>query len=173
MLFRSLRRDERDRCRAPNGAGLCIRLRPHGLRRTSPSRRRGWSTERRVQPPAGLSTKRAAPLLLKAGASPSEAPPRLFRPRRPCFRMGDPEGFWLLRSGRLPPPFVTRRVQPLRAVGHNADGRLAGASRRRGYEPRPRAPHPIPLSERLMTTPLGGSDPHRNTWAIIPQLTDA
>ena len=32
------------------------------------------------------------------------------------------------------------------------------ASRGRGYEPRPQAPHPLPLSERLMTTPSEGED---------------
>ena len=34
-----------------------------------------------------------------------------------------------------------RRVQPLKAAGHNAGGRLARASRGWGYESRPRAPH--------------------------------
>jgi hypothetical protein len=32
------------------------------------------------------------------------------------------------------------------------------ASRVRGYEPRPQAPHPIPSSKRLAKTPIGGSD---------------
>ena len=35
-------------------------------------------------------------------------------------------------------------------------GRCPGAARERGYEPRARAPHPVPPSRRLMTTPFGG-----------------
>ncbi len=42
-----------------------------------------------------------------------------------------------------------RRVQPSKAAGHNAGGRLARASRGRGYESRPRAPH-----RRCRVTPI-------------------
>ena len=42
-----------------------------------------------------------------------------------------------------------RRVQPLKAAGRNAGGRLARASRVRGYESRPRAPH-----RRCRVTPI-------------------
>ncbi len=42
-----------------------------------------------------------------------------------------------------------RRVQPLKAAGRNAGGRLARASRVRGYESRPRAPH-----RRCQVTPI-------------------
>ena len=55
-----------------------------------------------------------------------------------------------------------RLVQPFKAVPLSRDGRLPGASRRRGYEPRPQAPHPLPLSERLMTTPSSGWDGNRH-----------
>jgi hypothetical protein len=58
-------------------------------------------------------------------------------------------------------------VQPLKAAGRRAGGRFPEASRERGYEPRPQAPHrrcrvtPVsalsvaPSSERLATTPSG------------------
>jgi hypothetical protein len=42
-----------------------------------------------------------------------------------------------------------RRVQPLKAAGRNAGGRLARASRGWGYESRPRAPH-----RRCRVTPI-------------------
>src|SRR6185312_5563429 len=43
---------------------------------------------------------------------------------------------------RWPPLLHRPHVQPCSwAAGRNAGGRLAGASRERGYEPRPRAPH--------------------------------
>jgi hypothetical protein len=44
-----------------------------------------------------------------------------------------------------------RRVQPLKAVPHSRDGRRPRASRGRGYEPRPQAPHP----PRVMQRPAG------------------
>jgi hypothetical protein len=49
--------------------------------------------------------------------------------------------FGLPLSGQLPPPFVPAHVQPFKAAGLGAGGRVARASRVRGYEPRPRAPH--------------------------------
>jgi hypothetical protein len=47
----------------------------------------------------------------------------------------------------------SRHVQPFRAAGLSAGGRLARASRARGYEPRSRAPHPAPSARRLRKTP--------------------
>jgi hypothetical protein len=44
-----------------------------------------------------------------------------------------------------------RRVQPSKAVPHSRDGRRPRASRGRGYEPRPQAPHP----PRVMQRPAG------------------
>ena len=65
----------------------------------------------------------------------------------PCFRM---------RDGRLVPHLIRpafarlrpHRVQPFKADPLSRAGRLPGASRRRGYEPRPQAPHPAPPSRR-------------------------
>ena len=53
-------------------------------------------------------------------------------------------------SARLQP----HRVQPSKAAGHRAGGRVPATSRVQGYEPRPRAPHPAPSSARLRKTPL-------------------
>jgi hypothetical protein len=69
-------------------------------------------------------------------------------------------------SGRATEDFSSRafarfrplRVQPFKADPRRGAGRLPEASRVRGYEPRPQAPHPIPSSKRLAKTPLGGPD---------------
>ena len=65
---------------------------------------------------------------------------RLFCPRDRNFRV---------RDGGLFAPFIQQasarfrphRVQPSKAAGRRAGGRLPEASRERGYEPRPQAPH--------------------------------
>ena len=64
-------------------------------------------------------------------------------------------------SGRPARPTVSELLAGDRSV----PGRSPAPPGWRGvcFVPRPRAPHPIPLSERLMTTPLGGSDQNRNT----------
>jgi hypothetical protein len=46
------------------------------------------------------------------------------------------------------------RVQPLKAAGHRAGGRVPATSRVPVYETDPRAPHPAPSSARLRKTPL-------------------
>ncbi len=58
----------------------------------------------------------------------------------PCFRMRDGGLFALF----IQPAFASLHphlVQPSKADPHSRAGRLPGASRRRGYEPRPQAPH--------------------------------
>jgi len=107
-----------------------------------------WST------PCGVSTLRQ---VFGDGCAPSGAPLRLFCPRDRIFRVRDGGLFALLirrASARLRP----HRVQPSKAAGRRAGGRLPEASRVRGYEPRPQAPHPVPSSKRLAKTPLGGPD---------------
>jgi hypothetical protein len=74
------------------------------------------------------------------------------------------KAFGLPANGQLPPPVVSRTSSHLRRpVLVPADG-LAGASRARGYEPRPRAPHPAPPSARLRKTPLDEQDENRNIY---------
>ena len=69
----------------------------------------------------------------------------------------------------------TRRVQPLKADPRSGTGRLPGASRGRGYEPRTQAPRPAPSSLRLRKTPLDERDKRTNSlglWACqAPVLT--
>jgi len=48
-----------------------------------------------------------------------------------------------IRCGRLRHP-LSPHVQPLKADPRSGAGRRPGASRVRGYEPRPQAPHPAP-----------------------------
>src|SRR4029077_6345301 len=64
------------------------------------------------------------------------------RRHRPWVRASWDEAFGQSQSSEAP----SQR-------GHNAPRTDSRASRERGYEPRPQAPHPTPLSERLMTTP--------------------
>jgi hypothetical protein len=63
-------------------------------------------------------------------------------PLEPCFRAATDSPFKgsLVRE-RWPPLRRRRHVQPFKAAGRNAGGRLARASRGLSYEPRPRAPH--------------------------------
>ena len=49
-------------------------------------------------------------------------------------------------------PSPASSLRPARS-GRRAE---PGAARVRGYEPRPRGPHPVPLSRRLMKTPSSG-----------------
>jgi len=121
------------------------------LQSRSPGKPRGWSAEQRLlqSTPCGAGVR-------NAGRAPLSAPSRRFS----C-------GGRSLRTGlgpRLPPganraPVVqlapsTQVVMPV--------GRGPEASREWGYEPRPQAPHPIPLKRRLMTTPSVGSDDRRD-----------
>ena len=68
----------------------------------------------------------------------------------------DPGGFRLNPIRRAFARLRRRRVQPRRAVPRSGDGRRPGASRVRGYEPRPRAPPLPPFQQRPAGTPLGG-----------------
>ena len=55
---------------------------------------------------------------------------------------------------RFLPGIPARTVSELLAGVRSDPGRCPGAARERGYEPRARAPHPAPPSERLRKTPL-------------------
>ena len=70
-----------------------------------------------------------------------------FCPRRPCFLAGSLESLAGLSTWAAPATLRVPRIQPLKAARHSAGGRLAGASRVRGYEPRPQAP-PLPHVQR-------------------------
>ena len=105
---------------------------------------RGWSVARRIHSirawrSAGVSDETRAP---------RGAPSRRFQSPGPCFRA---------RRGQCSPALIRepypRRVQPFKAAPHSEGGRPPEASRERGYEPRPQAPHPAPSSRRLATTP--------------------
>jgi hypothetical protein len=111
--------------------------------------------------PIGASCSKVRTFIAE-GATPLGAPPGQLGP-------GLFGGFSVpgtVTSGRATEDFSSRasarlrphRVQPSKAAGRRAGGRLPRASRVRGYEPRPQAPHPTPLSERLMTTPSSGWD---------------
>ena len=114
---------------------------------------REWSAARRFQPDHALR----GVCVLGEGRAPRGAPSRLFCPRdraSGCRRVGSSPALIRAAFAALRP----HRVQPSKAAGPRAGGRLPEASRERGYEPRPQAPHPLPLSERLMTTPSEGED---------------
>jgi hypothetical protein len=102
--------------------------------------------------PSGAPGLSVLPRPLAKARAPLGAPSRLFCPRDRIFRMRD-GGLFALLIQRASARFRPHRVQPSKAAGRRAGGRLPEASRERGYEPRPQAPHPTPLSERLMTTP--------------------
>ena len=113
-------------------------------------RSRGWSTEWRTS----LQSCRAP---LRGTRAPPGAPSAAFLSPGPYLPGARRRTFALpirQASARLRP----HRVQPSKAAGRRAGGRLPEASREQGYEPRPQAPHPTPLSERLMTTPSSGWD---------------
>ncbi len=76
------------------------------------------------------------------GAPHSGTPPAAFLSPAPCFRAGLAERSSRPLAGWLPPPLASRLVQPFKAAGLSAGGRLAGASRAPGYKPCPRAPPP-------------------------------
>ena len=116
---------------------------------------RGWSAVRRCRYPScrTLLRKVRAPL----GAPPGQAcAVRAYLPAisvpgavtsgrgRGPSRAPDPAGFPRLRP---------RRVQPVKAAPRIRGGRRPEASRGRGYEPRPQAPHLAPSSKRLAKTP--------------------
>ena len=127
---------------------------------------RGWLTfpsKRADGAPSGATFfYRAAPLL-RGMRAPLGAPPGLAYALPGLFG-GDfcPRGHSSGR-GRSPsgPPIRQvfarlrpRHVQPFKAVPRSGDGRRAGASRVRGYEPRPRAPPLLPFQQRPAGTPL-------------------
>ncbi len=103
---------------------------------------RGWSAAWRTSQSA-LGARCASRVETHA---PCGAPSAAFLSPGPCFRART-EG---LAANRIQAAFAAlhpHRVQPLKAVPLSGDGRRAGASRARGYEPRPRAPRqPVWLS---------------------------
>jgi hypothetical protein len=144
--------DARDRFRArfPRRIlGTPPRIRGPGSRPRTKSAR-GWSAERRDHQPLALQTclrrlRRPVcdePRLTLIGAPPSGAPPAAFLSPAPCFRSGRGCALRAPLAGRLPPPLASRHVQPFKAAGPSAGGRLAGASRSCGYKPQQRAPPP-------------------------------
>jgi hypothetical protein len=111
---------------------------------------RGWSAKRRVRffRSAPRCRERGRLSALHGGS----------RGRRLACRSAPGRASWdvaLAAASRRRPVPVQRA--PRRPVIVPA-GRGPGAARARGYEPRPRAPHPTPPSERLMRTPLDGWD---------------
>ena len=60
---------------------------------------------------------------------------------------------------RFLPGIPARTVSELLAGVRSDPGRCPGAARVRGCEPRPRAPHPAPLSRRLMRAPSADRTP--------------
>jgi hypothetical protein len=113
---------------------------------------RGWNAARRI---LGRSTPCEACASWRRTRAPRRSMAAFLSPG-PCFR-APTDGSSPPLSGDL--RLLRRRlVQPSKAAGPSAGGRLPGTSRRWGYEPRPRAPHPVPPSKRLATTPLGGPD---------------
>ena len=93
--------------------------------------RNQWSSARGADVPlrqARFATRRSIAAFLSPG---------------PCFRART-EG---LAANGIQAAFAAlhpRHVQPLKAAPRSWSGRRPGASRRRGCEPRPRAPHPAP-----------------------------
>ena len=106
-----------------------------------PTKPRGWSAAWRTTVPR-FGARRASWV---RRTRPAALHLRLFCPSGPCFRA---------RTEALRPTVIRaafaalhpRLVQPLKAAGLSAGGRLPGASRHRGYEPQRRAPHPVPPS---------------------------
>jgi len=68
------------------------------------------------------------------------------------FTIAPSEGPRTTPAGFRPPSPAP--VQPLKAEPRSGPGRLPAASRVRGYEPRPQAPHPAPRSASVCRTPL-------------------
>ena len=96
-----------------------------------------WSAKRRTSLPS-------CRVLFWRTRAPLGAPRRLFCPRGRNFRARTRAAFGSTRSGRLSPPFVRAASSHRRQSPHSRDGRRPEASRGRGYEPRPQAPHPTP-----------------------------
>jgi hypothetical protein len=113
-----------------SGAPKTRRLarRPGRLGESRPTRLRG------VSPPLAIAERRLSAL----------------HPRR--FQSPDPR---FLGRGKCASPSPAKAPRGAAVVPPE---RGPGASRVRGNEPRPQAPHPIPLSKRLMTTPSVGWD---------------
>jgi hypothetical protein len=98
--------------------------------------------------PRGAPTISALWARRASGAThaPRGAPPAAFLSPAPCFRGAHLAGFDTRKSGAASATRCRSIVQPLKAAGHSAGGRLAEASRPCGYEPQRRAPHPAPPS---------------------------
>jgi hypothetical protein len=131
--------------------------------------RGGWSADRRnhcLPPPSAFAlrhprtsagralrrrwTRRRTALHRAAFLSPA-----------PCFR-GAQTAEFSPPSGAASAARRRPSVQPLKAAGHNAGGRLAGASRVRGYKPRPRAPPPPHVRQCPAERPSRGVTGDRN-----------
>jgi hypothetical protein len=110
--------------------------------------------ERRVAPlkstPCGAGAR-------NAGRAPLGAPSRRFCTPGPRYQGTDGGLFGHL----IPEAFVSVRpfpVQPSKADPRSWVGRLPGASRTCACEAQARAPHPVPLSRRLMKAPSSGQN---------------
>ena len=135
---------------------------PFGLRRTGPFSSR---QSRGDGAPSGAPVFPSCRTLFWRMRAPLGAPSRLFCPRARVswfalrFRRA-----WHhpLLGGRCfsdPKPLQgSQSSEAPRGAAVVPPERGPGASRVRGYESRPQAPHPLPLSERLMTTPSEGGD---------------
>ena len=114
-----------------------IRLRPYGLRRTSPRQRnaRAWSAERRHRLVPCLSAGRAP---CDQRASPLGAPLVAFLSPGPCFRVPD-RGLWPPSSGKLSLSLRQHRVQPLKADPRSRAGRVTRGLPKAGVRSSPPA----------------------------------
>ena len=144
-----------------------MRHRPYFLRRRvrrlpnpCPSKSpRGWSTEwrnhslcARTNRVRGASRRSICGFSVPGSAFPGLWTGLSFRPS-PQFG-SSPRRAWALLESHWPIPSPASSSRS----GPNAARSAPGASRVRGYEPRPQAPHPLPPSRRLMRAPSDGED---------------
>ena len=132
--------------RAPDGAGLW------GLRLAFPAgSARGWSAERRSHRPSAF--RRARPLRGRVAFRRSTL--RLFCPRRRASgRRQGPRGPTIRAASA---PLRRRRVQPFKAAGHSAGGRLGrGLPSAQVTSLSPRAPPPPHVCSVLQNAPRVG-----------------
>ena len=128
--------------RSQRSAARILYRGPGQARLLSPRKHRGgWSTARRTIVSA-LWARRAS----GETHAPRGAPPAAFLSPAPCFRGAHTCGLWTRKSGAASAARRRPSVQPSKAAGPSAGGRLAEASRPCGYEPQRRAPHPAPPS---------------------------
>ena len=113
-----------------------FRLRPTGFGGQAPSKSRGDGAP---QSASFFNSRLARRARLCDRRTLDGAPSRLFCPWDRTSGCGRGAFAPLIRQAfaHLHP----HRVQPFKAAGRSASGRLPRASRVRGYEPRPRAPH--------------------------------